>query len=341
MRETSRTSPTIVDVARAARVSTATVSRALSNPDRVSEQTRRIVQDAIEATGFAINHAARSLRQQRTGIIVVLVPNLGNPFFSRILAGIEAGAAAEGFSVLIADTRAPHAGEGHLLEYIRNNRADALISLDGNLPASLLAEPRAGSRAPPLVFSCEWSEHVHFPSVRFDNAGGASAAIRYLAGQGHRRIGHVRGPAGNVLTRERERGLRETMAGLGLDLREDWILPGDFTLDSGVSAARRFLALADRPSAVFTANDEMAFGFISELVRSGLSVPRDVSVIGFDDLDMAERFIPALSTIRQPRHDIGMAAASIVLALLTGGADQATTRMLEAELVVRDSVAPI
>ncbi len=279
-------------MARAARVSTATVSRALSDPDRVSEQTRRLVQAAIEATGFAINHAARSLRQQRTGIIVVLVPNLGNPFFSRILAGIEAGAAAEGFSVLIADTRAPHAGEGHLLEYIRNNRADALVSLDGRLPPSLLAQPQAGRRAPPLVFSCEWPDDGLFPSVRFDNAGGAAAAIRYLAGQGHTRIGHVRGPAGNVLTRERERGMRDTMAGLGLAMRAT----GRCRETSRSTRASRQRAGSSHsptgPRQCSPRTDEMAFGFISELVRSGLSVPRDVSVIGFDDLEMAERFIP-------------------------------------------------
>lgn len=337
--------PTIQDVARAANVSTATVSRALSFPERVSQTTRQRVFDAVEQTGYAINQTARNLRRRSTRAIVVLVPNLGNPFFSRILAGIESAASQAGYTVLICDTLQPRPGEDMLLEYVRNNRADGLIILDGALPSRLFDEMGNGHRRPPMVFACEWREDSGLPSVRFDNVEGAELAVRHLAAEGHRLIGHVLGPPANVLTAAREQGFRGAMGDLGLAVREDWILSGDFSLDAGVLAARQYLALDERPTAMFLANDEMACGFISELHQHGVVVPRDVSVVGFDDIDIAERFIPALTTIRQPRAALGEVAFAELLACFQdadqGIARPAGIRLLPAELMPRQSTRRI
>jgi LacI family repressor for deo operon, udp, cdd, tsx, nupC, and nupG len=327
--------PTIQDVARTAKVSTATVSRALSFPEKVSESTRLRVLQAVEDTGYAVNQIARNLRRRTTGAIVVLVPNLGNQFFSMILAGIESAASRAGYTVLISDTR-PSAGGEMLLDYVRNNRADGLISLDGALPPQVLSPQGGGRHRPVLVFACEWREGLDAPSVRLDNAGGAGLAVDHLAGLGHARIGHVTGPPGNVLTETRRRGFAHAMARHGLALRSEWVLDGDFTLNSGVLAARAWLALAERPSAMFLANDEMAFGFISELHRNGVETPRDVSVVGFDDIDMAGRYIPALTTVRQPRHEIGEAAFAAFLEAMAGNAS-APVRILPATRIVRES----
>jgi LacI family repressor for deo operon, udp, cdd, tsx, nupC, and nupG len=330
-------------VARVAEVSTATVSRALSNPERVSEKTRRLVIEAIEQTGYAVNQTARNLRRRQTGAIVVLVPNLGNPFFSKILAGIEATASRAGLNVLIADTRQPHVNPGQLSEYLYNNRADGLLLLDGSLPDTFFADLRRTT--PPIVFCCEWNDDTGLPSVRFDNAGGEALAVRHLHALGHRAIGHIRGPEDNVLTHERARGFERALSDLGLPLRPDWIFEGDFSLAAGASTARRWLELVDRPTAVTASSDQMACGFIAELHRNGVSVPADVSVVGFDDIDIAEQFIPALTTVRQPRIEIGETAAAALIALIRSqdkdGETAVTQQILDAELAIRDSTRAI
>ncbi|UUP18578.1 LacI family DNA-binding transcriptional regulator [Nitratireductor thuwali] len=334
----------IQDVARVAGVSTATVSRAISNPEIVSEVTREAVFEAIRTTGYHINLMARNLRRKRTGAIVVLVPNLGNPFFSRILSGIEQTAAAEGLSVLIVDTKHPDADQAQLVSYLHNTRADGLIALDGSLPRALLGDGQASSAMPPIVFACEWIADSSFPNVAIDNEAGAAMAVRHLHELGHRNIGHVTGPSGNVLTETRLAGTRKALASLGLDIRDEWFIDGDFSLQSGADAARQWLAMEERPTALFCASDQMACGFISELSQEGLSVPGDVSIVGFDDIDIARRFIPPLTTIHQPRNAIGNAAARLLIEQISGDETEAASavhQVLGVELVVRKSTAPL
>lgn len=336
--------PSIRDVAKAAGVSTATVSRAISAPEKVSPRTRQAVQAAIRATGYTINLAARNLRRQETGGIAVLVPNLANPFFARILSGIAEIMSQAGTNVLIADTAPGINDERRIVEYLGNNRADGLIVLDGALPVTTLrdrGDPR--SRAP-MVFACEWIPDLPRPTVRIDNHAAAALAVRHLLGLGHRRIGHVAGPPGNVLTEARRAGTAAALRAAGLDLRPDWLLEGDFSMRSGVAAAERWLRLPDRPTAMFCASDEMAMGFIGALHRAGLSVPGDVSVVGFDDIEFAEYGVPPLTTVHQPRTEIGRAAAELLLARIRARRGEAAEipqlRELPVELVVRASTAP-
>ncbi|MBU2957976.1 LacI family DNA-binding transcriptional regulator [Paracoccus sp. 1_MG-2023] len=333
----------IRDVALAAGVSTATVSRALSNPDLLSEATRNQVFDAIRQTGYRVNRAARNLRTQRAGAVLVLVPNLGNPFFSRILAGISAGFANSDQSVLIADT-AGHPEKGRaFVEYFRDCRVDGMISLDGSLSEddlSLFASNGAGDR---IVFACEWVQGAAFPSVRSDNEMGARLAVRHLHDLGHSDIAHVTGPAGSVLTRARREGMLDERDRLGLPSRSDCIIRGDFSIDSGREAARRIIAMKNRPTAVFCASDMVAFGLIATLADAGISVPGDISVVGFDDIEMSGYYIPALTTIRQDRHGLGLRAAQLLIDRLEGPegtvpADHA--ELIDVTLIERDSTAP-
>lgn len=340
----SKTNPRIGDVARAAGVSTATVSRALSHPDVVSAKTRDTVLAAVAQTGYRINHAARNLRRQQTGGIVVLVPHLSNPFFSLILSAIAHVASAAGLNVLVADTQEPKGADRQIAEYLHNNRADGLIMLDGTLPESIFNGSGKMTR-PPVIFACEWVEGHDQPSVTIDNHHGAMLAVGHLIGLGHRHIGHVMGPLDNVLTLQRAAGARDALARAGLAANDRWFFDGDFTLASGIAAARQWLALDVRPTAVFLSSDAMACGFMSELNRHGIRVPDDVSVIGFDDLEMSEHFIPPLTTIRQPRAAIGEAAATLLLALMEserkGGSavPDGESRILPIELIVRGSTA--
>lgn len=334
--------PRIQDVAREAGVSTATVSRAISHPEKVALATREAVLRAVERTGYRVNQAARNLRSGRTAAIVVLVPNLGNPFFSEVLSGIEATASAGGYSVLIADTMHSKFRNPTLGEYLRSDRCDGVIVLDGTLSRDFVANEISENGAPPVVFACEWTSESHHPAVTIDNREGAAMAVRHLCALGHTAIGHLSGPVGNVLTDARLEGARQTLAEHGLPARPEWFLTGDFTLQSGADAARQWLAQRERPTAMFCASDRMAFGFISEIDRHGFRVPQDVSVIGFDDIDIARCFIPALTTIRQPRMEIGSLAASLLIERIANpqASEPAPVRHLAVELIIRKSCAP-
>jgi LacI family repressor for deo operon, udp, cdd, tsx, nupC, and nupG len=333
----------IIDVAKLAGVSTATVSRALNQPETVAESTRQSVIEAAAKTGYRINIAARNLRRQRAGAVVVLVPHLENPFFSEILSGIEAALAKTGLSVLIADTKHPGVPSSLVFDYLHSGRADGVISLDGSLADILADAPHVRDALPPIVYACEWIDNDASPSVRVDNAAGAALAISHLADLGHTRIGHIRGPTDNILTRERSDGATGELRARGLDVRADWFFDGDFTMAGGRRAARRWMALEDRPTAMFCASDETAIGFISTLHDAGLSVPGDVSVVGFDDIEIAGYFIPPLTTVRQPRTALGATAANLLIDLVEGDGTEKTDdqKVLPVELIVRSSTVGV
>ncbi|WP_282150854.1 LacI family DNA-binding transcriptional regulator [Ruegeria atlantica] len=332
---------TIQDVARVSQVSTATVSRVLSNPDLVSKSTRGAVLEAIRETGYRVNQAARNLRMKRAGAVLILVPNLGKPFYSGILAGISEGFAGSDYAVLIADTESNPLQEETLAGYFRDGRIDGAISLDGGIPSTALQQCVTYGAGDRIVFLCEWVEGEAFPVISSDNAEGARLAIGHLHDLGHKKIAHVTGPDGNVLTAARREGVVEERTRLGLPARSEWIIRGDFSLESGHEAARRILAMDERPTAVFCAADMVAFGLISGLVAGGLKVPGDISVVGFDDIEMSGSYVPALTTIRQDRHQLGRRAAEVLLGQLANtGKALPMKSALPVELVTRASSAP-
>lgn len=335
-----RKAATIQDVARAARVSTATVSRALSSPDRVSEGARAAVMEAIRATGYRVNWAARNLRMQRAGAVLVLVPDLGKPFYSGILAGISEGFSGTDYAVLITDTATNPPQEGDLTGWFGGGRIDGAIVLDGGLSRAALDDCARQGMGERILFLCEWVEGANFPIIASDNAQGARLAIRHLVAHGHRKIAHVTGPDGNVLTAARRDGMVSERARLGLPARPDWIIRGDFSLESGHEAARRILAMEERPSAVFCSADMVAFGLIAGLTAAGLRVPQDISVVGYDDIEMSQSYVPALTTIRQDRRLLGQRAAAGLLAQMHPGAGTARDVLIPVELVIRDSTGP-
>lgn len=334
--------PSIRDVANVAGVSTATVSRTLSNPEIVSEKTREAVFAAIRQTNYTVNATARNLRKRETGGIVVLVPNLANPFFSKILFGIAEVMSEADLNVLIADTTPAVNEERRILDYLGNNRADGLIVLDGMLSKDLLSNRGDPTKRAPVVFACEWMEGPEWPAITIDNTAAARLAVKHLIDIGHRKIGHLCGPPGNVLTKTRRLGVEQALNAAGLECRGEWFLAGDFSLRSGAEAAEVWMTLENRPSAMFCASDEMACGFISALHQAGFSVPGDVSVVGFDDIEFAEYFVPALTTIRQPRVEIGRAASQMLLRRMKARREGAVeegplSEILPVELVVRES----
>lgn len=334
----------IQDVAREAGVSTATVSRALSNPELLTKATRDAVLAAIRTTGYRVNKTARNLRTRQAGAVLALVPNLGNPFFSQILAGISETLGERNTSVLITDTR-DHAIAGKLLvDYFLHSQVDGVISLDGELSPHELEQLEQSGVSGRIVCACEWVHGSGLPSVRSDNGQGARLAIQHLYALGHRKIAHVTGPENNVLTHARREGMLAERTRLGLPVREQWIIRGDFSLASGKAAAETILAMEDRPTAVFCASDQVAFGLISTLTANGVRVPDEISVIGFDDIELSEYYVPALTTIRQDRRSLGTKAASLLLERIdpdTPATGPQSPIVLPVELVVRQSAAAI
>jgi LacI family repressor for deo operon, udp, cdd, tsx, nupC, and nupG len=325
---------TIQDVARVAGVSTATVSRALSKPSVVAKSTRAAVLNAVAETGYRVNTAASNLRRKRAGTVIVLLPNLANPFFSQILAGLASVLTPAQFGLLIADTQSGPDPEERLQHYLTSGQADGLILLDGTLSPDAIAVPGR----PPVLLACEWMGQ-DLPSVRVENEKGAALAVGHLAQLGHRRIGHATGPRGNMLTETRLDGFCSALGNLGLPMRQDWIFEGDFSMDSGAAVGRAWLGMQDRPTALFLSSDEMAIGFLGEVQRAGIRVPQDVSIVGFDNIEIAQHLSPGLTTIRQPRTQIGVRAAELLLAMIETGSLTGPSELIEVEFIHRGSTA--
>ncbi|WP_158969573.1 LacI family DNA-binding transcriptional regulator [Chachezhania sediminis] len=326
---------TIQDVARAAGVSTATVSRTLAKPSVVAKTTREAVLTAVAETGYRVNATASNLRRQRTGSVIVLLPNIANPFFAQILAGLASVLTPAQYGMLIADTQSGPDPDERLTHYLTSGQADGLVLLDGTLSPEALEIPGR----PPVVMACEWMGR-DLPSVRVENGRGAAMAVGHLARLGHRAIGHVTGPQGNVLAETRLKGFRGAMEAIGLPLHEEWILEGDFTMDSGAAAARAWLTMEDRPTALFFASDEMAAGFMGLVQRAGIRVPQDLSIVGFDNIEIAQHLSPALTTIRQPRTHIGVRAAELLLSMIETGTRTGPSEVIEVEFIPGGSAGP-
>ena len=334
---------TLQDVARVAGVSTATVSRTLSHPNVVSESTRRRVAEAVKSTGYRINRAARNLRTQRTQTILVLLPDLANPFFSSILEGISRHLSNKQYSMLITSTKQVYDSGENIIDYLEDARADGMIILDGDLPQDVVSSLETAPQSNRVLFACEWINNTSFPSVRSENHQGTCIAVRHLHSLGHKKIGHVAGPEGNVLSQARKDAFKAEVSTLDLEHKDEWIVAADFSLSAGCNAAQTWLALDDRPTAMFCASDQLAVGFIAELSRNGLEVPQEVSVMGFDDIDHAEQFIPPLTTIKQDRLLLGQTAATMLLERIEAPTNPAhvQTAVLPVSLVVRGSTARI
>jgi LacI family repressor for deo operon, udp, cdd, tsx, nupC, and nupG len=253
-------------------------------------------------------------------------------FFSRVLRGISDTLVARGYSLIIADTRNNAAREAQYAEFVLAGRVDGVLLLNGR---SILP----GRKGVPTVSLCERIPHAPFPHVESENRESARAMTAYLAALGHRSIGYLRGPLTNVLEHERFAGYKDALRAARLKYDPALVTCGDFTLESGEAAAALYLART-LPDAIFACNDEMAMGLIRGLSGAGVTVPRDISVAGFDDIEFAEAYNPPITTVRQARREIGEQAAMLLLKLIDGALAEKREIRLAAELVVRKSTAP-
>lgn len=333
---------TIQDIAKAAGVSTATVSRALSNPELLSQTKLLAVKEAIKHTGYRVNRNARNLRKQKAAAVLVLVPNLGNPFFSKILSGINKGFSGTDYSVLIADSESFDDKTKRIQNAFQDGQIDGLISLDGAFSENEVAEISYHLIDKPVVFACEWVENTDFSSIRSDNDSGARLAVQHLYNLGHRKITHISGPDSNILTKVRQAGFLSECKKLKLELTNENIIRGDFSIQAGYAAASQILSFSEKPTAITCASDEIAIGVISQLRKAGISVPNDISVVGFDDIEISNTYIPTLTTVRQDRFELGLSASQAMVKSLNNVKPQLSiyNKVIDVELVVRESTAP-
>ena len=332
--------PNITEVARRAGVSTATVSRVLSQPSLVSPATRRRVLQAVQHLDYAPNAAAKNLRTLRTGNLLVTVPDISNPFFSLILQGIEDAAQREGYRVLVGDTQHDQVREEGYALMLKRKEADGLIFLGHRLPKPAADLVRAmAPRCAPVVNGCEFNPRLGIPSVHIDNATAASEAMDHLYRLRHRRIGIVTGPLVSPLSRDRLAGVVARAKQQRAE-RDAVIMHGDFSIESGAVAAERLLGGRTPPTAIFCFNDEMAMGVLQTARRRQVRVPDELSVVGFDDIRFARCTEPPLTTVAQPMRAIGEGTVHLLLQILDGTGEVPASITLPHTLTIRASTAP-
>lgn len=329
---------TMRDVAERAGVALTTVSRAFSNPDKLSPDTLQRIADASAELHYTVNLSARSLRKRSAGMLLVLLPDIGNPFFSLVLKGIEEGARESGRVLLIGDTGSDATLADAYAGQLDAGTVDGMILIDGRLPFAPGSPSRARLVRAPVVALSERVDDPAIPFVGIDNRAAGREVAHLLADLGHRSLGHIGGPPANGLTALRAGGFAEGARERGCTVMGT--AAGDWSIGSGQAAAAAILSWPLRPTAVFAANDEMAIGAIHAFGSAGVSVPGDMSVIGFDDIDFAAVGSPALTTIRQPRFAMGRAAVDTVTARIEGRASVERARTLPFQCVVRASAGP-
>ena len=324
-------SVTIRDVAQRAGVSVTTVSRTLNGTGPVSEDVRRRVEAATSELRYLPHGTARSLITRRTDVFGVVLPDLFGEFFSEVIRGMDPSAQERGYHLLLSSS---HDGRREIEFAVgaMRGRVDGMIVMSPDVSGAEL-EGSLPPDVPVVLLNCDVSGTA-FPAINVDNFGGARAMTRHLIARGHRRIAMIRGAEANFDARERLRGFRAAVAEAeGVASAE---VAGDFTEAGGYRAARELARAAERPTAVFCANDAMAVGAISALRAAGLRVPDDVAVAGFDDIPIGRYLSPSLSSVRADVNRLGARAVELLCHAIAGDAAPAQ-ELLDTRLVVRRS----
>jgi LacI family transcriptional regulator len=332
---------TIQTVADHAGVSAMTVSNVLNNSPKVKHSTREAVMAAVRELNYVPNMAARSLASASTTRIGLLYRNIENAFLSSILVGALDATSRLGAQLLLRPLESGEPGE--IAEQMRGlveNGAHAILIV----PPYCEVANRHGLTAEVAVPVVAMSPGEDLPGehcIRIDDFGAARDMTAYLIGLGHRAIGFIRGGAGHLIHHSRCAGYQAALQDAGLPVRPDLIATGDMSFESGLAAGAQLLDLADRPTAIFASNDDMAAAIISLAHRRGLDVPRDLSVVGFDDTPIAVKIWPSLTTVKHPGKQISSEAAALAIAFARGrdAGEGQMVRYLDHHLVVRESAA--
>lgn len=327
----------INDVARHANVSIASVSRYFSKPELLSKKSHEKIANAVAELNYHPNALARNLLKSRSGNIMILVNDITNPFISQVITEADKAAQRRGYSVLLGITHHCSDTEEKYINQIRSKVADGFLQL------SATERPRqlARENSIPYVNLLECPHDNSLPSVQIDNVAAAQAMTEYLIKQGHQRIACLKGQFSDdypsPVTTDRVEGFKKALLAHSITPNEDWMLDGDYSPESGLMAAELIVAMQDRPSAVFCANDYMALGLIRGLEKNGIRVPKDIAVTGFDNVDVAKFSHPSLTTVSQPIDLLGQCAMDLLIDIIEEGHVENTNLRPAFELILRES----
>lgn len=300
------------------------------------------MQQAILKTGYSPNTLAQNFRRGRTNIIMVVMPSVGDPFFTDVMQGIRSVVAEHDYSIIISETNFNTMTAEEVGAMMVSRQADGFILLASIFPFGNEALSGAEKRSQPVVIGCETisASLANIPSVHIDNEAAAQEATNFLISKGHRKIAFISGQSSSLLTRDRENGYRAAMRKARLGIEDGWVVEGNLSIEGAGKACGQLLNHPDRPTAIFCATDEMAFGCMHEIKNQGLTVPEDISVMGFDDVRYARVMEPALTTISQPARKIGeRVAIRLLKAIETGHQPNNQPVILPHKLIIRKSVA--
>jgi LacI family transcriptional regulator len=333
--------PTQADVARLASVSQATVSYVLNGNPAISvpEATRQRILGAVDELGYVPNGAARSLRTQRTSTIAAVIPDITNPFYPAFERGVQGVAEAGGYDLIVYNTGGDAEKERRCVRSLQQGRVDGVVAVFFHLKAGdlrPLLERNVALVRLEAVKKGVSSLDLPFDNLYVDNVAASRAAVEYLIGRGHERIGMISGRSGPG--KPRARGYQAALAAHRLPPDDALVRDGDFTADGGHQAMLGFLSEPHPPTAVFAANDVMAMGALVALREAGRRVPEDVAVVGFDDVPVAGLITPRLTTVAQFQENLGVRAAEMLLERLDGTApEHGRSEEMPYELIVRES----
>ena len=338
-RRIQRERVTIRDIARVAGVSVATVSRVMNDRPDVSPETRESVLRVARAHNFTTNRSARGLSVGRPGLIGFTLPWVDEHYFTGILAGATEALHEQEQRVVLCPTHHEHDREVSLLERLMNGTTDgAIVLLPEESPAELRALNEHGF--PFVVADPRQPLDEGVPVVSAAHASGARSATEHLIRLGHRRIGLITGFPGWTATEERIAGYKTALASAGLPLQSELVVEGEFNAEAGYVAAARLLDRVDRPTAIFASNDNTAVGTMRAALERGMRIPEDISIVGFDDTEVARNVWPRLTTVRQPLAELGRTAVSLLNRLIEGQRTEALRIELATRLIVRESTGP-
>lgn len=330
---------TIKDIAREANVSYATVSRALNNKRGVRESTRRRVLELAVEMSYTPNAIARGLVKKQTHTLGLIIPDITNPFYPEVARGIEDGAAERGFSIFLCNTNWEREREVDYLRLLAEKRVDGIVlaPIDNEVEA---VEYRFAGKIP-VVYVSNAPHRTRHSFVVIDNVLGGFLATEHLIQAGYRTVGFVGSTEDSLTIEERLKGYRRALKKHGLPVENKYIRLGEFKQESGYRIVRRMIAEEDYPRAIFAENDLLALGILQGAKASGLSVPEDVAVVGFDDIPFASFPEVQLTTINQPTYKMGRKAVEILLeqiaALKRPPSSLPRQIYLEPRLIVRQS----
>lgn len=330
----------IADVAREANVSVATVSRVLNKKGSVRPETCERVYKAIEKLSFEPNMSARNLRRNETRVILIVAPNITNPYYAHILAGVGDEARKSGYSALIYNTGGDEEREKNGMDMLKKRRADGAILLASNIDSMWVKEY---ADKYPIVHCSEYVKGLDIPRVSIDNYKATLEVMEYIISLGHKKIATISSSNSYISTLLRLKGYKDTLERHGIEVRKDYIaLAGaEYSFKSGKAAAFKLLQQKDRPTAIFCISDTIALGAITAAKEMGLRVPEDLTVTGFDDVDYTTMFHPYITTVAQPCYDLGRKSFKILHACMNKTNDIEKKVVLPHKFIIRESSAPI